>query len=151
MRYFLYLRVLGHAVSALTKSLNSGDDRPTLLTKDGRVFDANQIAFQRRISLGMPIKEAKVILQGEARVLEYKPEQLEEAQQQFLNPCLIYSDRIQAINASEALVDLSAHPEPLDIACSLLRHIHRELSCPIVAGIAPTTWLAQRSSRLCET
>lgn len=151
MHYFLYLRVLGHNVSELARTLNAREDRPILLTKDGRVFDANSLAFHHHISLGMPIKEAKVILQGDAQVLEYQPEQLEEAQRQFLDPCLIYSDRIHAPNTAEASIDLSPHPNPHEIVASLLNHLHRELNCPIKAGIAPTSWIATRSAKLCET
>jgi hypothetical protein len=150
VQYFLYLRIVGLCAEVALRTQERGEDCPCVVHHEGAVYDTNAIALKRHVTLGMPLKEAKVILQGDGAFLEYKPEQFETARDSLLTPCLMFSDGIQAGLAGEGLVDLSGHPQPLDIASLLLSQIHHDIKFPIIAGIAPSVWLARKAATVCD-
>jgi hypothetical protein len=148
MHYFLSIRTVGacaqHALGELSPQT------PLIVHTDGTVYDLNPPAAKAQIPLGLPLKEAKVILQNRAQYIEYLPERFQSVAKSLLEPCLNYCNSVQAMQAAEALVDLTPHPDPLDIATRLLHDLAHELQVPIKAGIAPAVWIAKASAQFCD-
>lgn len=151
MHYFLFVRTVGLCARIALNSTEFGEDHPCIVHSEGKVWDTNQAATLNHISIGIPLKEAKMILQDRAVYVEYKPEKFEKVRDMVLEPCLKYSDHIQAELAGEGLIDLSSHPQPLEIAGLLLGDLHKSLGLPLFAGIAPSAWLARASAQMCHT
>ncbi|MBA4291897.1 hypothetical protein C0431_02905 [bacterium] len=148
MQYFLYVRAIG----LLTHSVPQNTERPLpcLIHHQDRVWDINPLAAEKHITIGMTLKEAKLILHGEAQILPLNTDQFRPCIAQLLHPCLKFSDHIQSTLPGEGFVDLTPHPEPLDIAGQLLGELHRTLQHPLLAGIAPACWIARESAQLCD-
>lgn len=150
MQYILFAHTVGLCAREALSQAGLGDDRPCLVHAGGVVVDVNAEALARRTTLGMPLKEAKTILRGDALAVDYVPERFEAVRAFWLEPCLTYSSLIQAERAGEALIDLSGHPDALGIAAALLSEVSARTALPLVAGIAPSVWLARASSVLCD-
>ncbi|MBX3114548.1 MAG: hypothetical protein KF836_08280 [Fimbriimonadaceae bacterium] len=150
MQYFLYLRAIGLCARVALQSQDREDEYPCIVHHSGIVYDANKAAQSRHVEIGIPLKEAKVILQSGAAFVEYKPELFESARELLLRPCLLFSDSIQAGRAGEGLIDLSIPLRPLEIAATLLNEVYREVQLPLIAGIGPSSWLARKSASTCD-
>ncbi|MFM9873660.1 MAG: hypothetical protein ACKVQS_09380 [Fimbriimonadaceae bacterium] len=150
MQYFLFTRVIGLCAKLALKSHDLSDDRPCVIHFNGRVIDANSAAHENHVPIGIPLQEAKVILQDRGVFVEYRPEDFVAARDSLLVPALKYSDRIQSGIAGEGFIDLSGHPQPVEIAAIFLREIHRDIKLPIFAGMASSLWLACISAQICD-
>ncbi|MBS1711061.1 MAG: hypothetical protein JSS71_04960 [Armatimonadetes bacterium] len=150
MQYILFARTIGLCAQEALRQSGLGDDRPCLIHSGGAVIDLNAAALARKATLGMPLKEAKTILRGDALCVEYVPEKFEPARDGWLEPFLVYSNLVQAGRAGEALADLAGHPDPVGIASLLLGDVYRGTGLPLLAGLAPSAWLARASARPCN-
>lgn len=67
----------------------------------------------------------------------------EKVSQQIYQIFLKYSNRVQAVSADEAFLDLSAYSDPEDIIAKLRRDIYDQTGCPASAGISHNLLLAR--------
>ncbi|MBX7132364.1 MAG: hypothetical protein K1X67_06775 [Fimbriimonadaceae bacterium] len=107
--------------------------RPTIVHHEKVVLDACPHAQGRGVRIGMSLSEAKATLY-EARFVPYKPEDFAEAREKWLLSCAEVSDVVEPLLDHEALIDLSGHPQPVEIADRLLRRLGAASSCG-VAGV----------------
>src|SRR5690606_27698394 len=138
MHYYVAIRIVGLCSQVAVESKGASSETACIVHDSGTVWDANCHALNRRIRLGMPLKEAKTILRDDALYVEYRPEDFETLRNSILEPCLNFTDRIEAGLAGEGLLDITSHPRPLEIAGFLFQDLYRKFKCKIVAGIAPS-------------
>ncbi|MDX2065847.1 MAG: hypothetical protein SFX74_08915 [Fimbriimonadaceae bacterium] len=115
-------------------------DRPFIVTHQKRVLDANLLARQRGIMPGMGESEARAVAE-DGYFLPYRDEDYRDAQRDWLDRCVPYSDVIQPLSPHRALVDLSDHPNPRDLAERMIYGIPGAR-----AGAAPNRWLAESAA-----
>ena len=119
------------------------DSRPLVVHHDGSVLDADTALLSQGVSLGGTLSEAKTILRDSARFVRYSEDDYVLARNHWLDFCLAYSDRIEHAMPHEAYIDLTGHPDPADLACSLVKSLGMPLEC----GLAPGKWVARLASQ----
>lgn len=134
----LYLRTLGL------------EDKAAVIYSGDRVLEVSDEARWQKVSTRISFKEAKLILQERGVYVEFEEEAFKEAAEKWLTLLLKFSTTIQPISPASAFVDLSAHPQPDDIAAQMLHELYQQERLPIRAGIAPARWLAVLAKRYCE-
>ncbi|MEZ0326355.1 MAG: hypothetical protein ACAH95_10655, partial [Fimbriimonas sp.] len=114
---------------------------PAIVVREKAVLDATPQAIALGVTLGMPFGLAKTLLSKGApegkRIVQWKPEDYEEAQERWLDACLPYTDVIEPIDQHEAFLDFSAHPSPEAVLDSL------KLPENASIGVAKVKWLAK--------
>lgn len=133
----IYLRALGLS------------DALAVVHHGNLVLDASVRAIERKVFHGMPLKEAKLLLGKDGIYCKYNQDDFQVDAEKWLSRLTKYSDRIQVLTQSSALLDLSLHPEPLEIATCLLYDLRAE-GLPIWAGIASLPYVAKLSSQFCD-
>lgn len=147
MHYFLFISVPG----IYCHSLQKGDPclalRPLVVHRDKFILDSNQAAKEQNVWRGMPLSEAKAILQ-DAQFVAWEEEPYREIQEAWLDLTCEISDVIEPCEQHSAWIDLSLQPDAETHAFKLVEQIrnHFGLSCRI--GMAGTKWLAKLA---CET
>ncbi|MCH7904121.1 MAG: hypothetical protein IH944_06080 [Armatimonadetes bacterium] len=144
MRYFLYLSLDQFYVRQHEAGL------ATVVHREGAVLDCCELARARGVRPGTPTSEAKAILREDARNIEYRLEQYTQARDRWLDICTLYSSSIEHESPATAWVDLSAHPEPVDISGRLISEVWMHTSCPISAGMASSKWVSVLAARPCD-
>lgn len=145
MHCFLFLRLDGFYARTLIKSDGSLSDRPLVLHRNKRVQDVNQLASDHMVYRGMPLAEAKAILQN-ASIIPWEPEPYREAQSEWLDVCTEFSDVIEPDEQHTAWIDLSMHPDPVLLAERLAETIGRKLELRVVSGLGNSKWIARLSA-----
>lgn len=115
-------------------------DVPQVVMKDHAVFDLNFAAYDRRVEIGMSLHQLRPLAPG-CLVQPWKPEPAKS--KTWLDACLPYSDRIEPRADHIALLDLTAHPDPFDIARRLVRRLDELPFGRLVYGLGPAVWIAQ--------
>lgn len=116
----------------------------------GAVLDCTAAARARRVRPGTTLAEAKAILRSDARYVEYREAEYVEERDRWLDLCLLYSSRIEHESPASAWVDLSQHPDPVDIAARLLGDVWRANGLALCAAIARSRWLAKLAALTCD-
>lgn len=123
-----------------------GKDIPKVVLRDDTVLDANAIARKRGIHRGILTKQARAIL-SEGEFIPWEEETYLRKQADWLDLCIAFSNVIEPADQHAAWIDLSAHPQPIDIADELFRTLQRATNLTISSGIASTKWLAQLAAK----
>jgi len=118
-------------------------DKAMVVHRDGFVLDACEKASLRGVAEGMSLHEAKALLREDGLYRPFEAEDYAEARERWLNLCLEFSDGIEPDLPGSAYIDLSAHPEPVDIANRLLTALNR----PFRAALADAKWVARLAAR----
>lgn len=138
MHYILYLRLPGF----YARSFSGEGMGPIVIYRDKRVLDANGAAMAKQIFRGMPLVEAKSIL-DRAQWVPWREDDYREAQVAWLDQCAIFSDSIQPEEQHTAWVDLSGHPDPKSLAIRLSETL------PVAeVGAGPSRWMARLASEV---
>jgi nucleotidyltransferase/DNA polymerase involved in DNA repair len=117
-------------------------NRPLVVHREKRVLDVDALAESLGIAPGMPLGEAKAIGRGGAFVA-WEEEPYREEQERWLEVCAEFADVIEPVEQHEAFVDLSLHPEPLEVADVLASTIEQRLGYSCQFGVAPVKWIAR--------
>lgn len=141
MRYALFVRVHGLYVRELASVSLHGDTAPTVVHRDGLVLDASDDAALRGVVPGMPIGQARSLLSG-ARFVLFEPEFYRAAQRRWLDVLTPFTDALEPLSLHEAVLDLSGHPRPHEVARAALA-VLLEVEPRISAGAGPTGWIAR--------
>jgi DNA polymerase IV (DinB-like DNA polymerase) len=122
----------------------------TVVYGAGTVLDCCPSARARLIRPGTPLAEAKTILRGEGRFVEFRETDYTADRDRWLDVCLLYSSRVEHETPASAWIDLSRHPTPLEIAGRLLADVWHSNALPVRAAIAPARWVAKIAARPCD-
>lgn len=145
MHYIVYVELQGFYVRAI--GMQEG---LAAVHAKGRIIDSSAEARAHQVTEGLSLNEAKLLLRDRGVFIEYQRSDYTRDAARWLDRLLTYTGAIQPISPAGALVDLSAHPRPSQIAALMLSDLHREEKLPIRAGIAPNAWLAARAAELCS-
>jgi len=137
MSSILWLELEGFYASQQPSS-----DLPLLIVRDGLVLDGNALARSRGVRPGMPLRQAKAIV-IQSRTVPWKAG---DYSTDWLDLCTDYSGVIEPLDQHCAAIDLSRHPDPLDIAEQLVQRVSRETGLHVVFGHAPSKWIAELSA-----
>ncbi len=121
-------------------------DMPHVVYRDGAVLDANKAARLRGVQAGIPLRQAKAILQGGV----FKPwhhEDYEDRHRAWLDLCIDYTGVIEPADQHSAWLDLSLHPNPVDVAESLVRTLSRKVGLKVRYGTAPSKWISYLAAK----
>lgn len=116
----------------------------------GRVLEADATAQSRQVRPGTLLSEAKAVLQGQGRFVEYREEAFQEARDVWLDVCLEFSGAVEPGLAGEAWVDLSPHPDPVGTAHELAARLIESTGLTVQAGLAPAKWVARLAAGVCD-
>ena len=119
---------------------------PQVVLRDRRVLDANLPAYERGIVPGMDLPTVRN-LASECIRTPWREEDFRERQHQWLDLCVPFSGEIEPIDGHIAAIDLSSHPQPLDIARRLIQLLRDKVSLPLHYGVASTKWLARLAAQ----
>lgn len=136
MHYIFSISRLGFYTEAMGEGC-------TVVSYEGKVLDASASALSMGVKVGSQISEAKAVVRSEGRFVPFVFDDFRAARDEWLDKCLSYSDRIESPMPHEAYIDLTGHPRPSEAASSLLQ----ELGGDMVAGLAPSKWLARLAAR----
>jgi nucleotidyltransferase/DNA polymerase involved in DNA repair len=119
---------------------------PQIIHRGEVVLDANASARKRGIYPGLLTKQARAIL-NEGEFIAWEEEFYLRKQADWLDLCAAYSNVIEPADQHAVWIDLSAHPQPVDIADELFRTLHRATQLTISSGLGSTKWLAQLAAK----
>lgn len=121
-------------------------DQPQVVVRDRLVLDANAAARSHKIEPGMGVPLVRTLCPGCLHKAWLESDTTEK-QSQWLDVCVSFSDRIEPIDGHIAAVDLTGHPDPLDIASRLNSRLMKELPHRLSYGFGPVKWLARLAMR----
>lgn len=117
------------------------DGRPLVVLRDKVVLDCDQPASSRGVQVGMTQREAKSVL-FDGRFEQWDVDEFREAQAAWLDACCEFSDAVEPVDQHMAFVDLSLHPDPVDILQQMAYQVGYVSGCRVVSGCARVKWLA---------
>ncbi|CAN5523909.1 hypothetical protein BH11ARM1_BH11ARM1_14620 [soil metagenome] len=126
--------------------VNPSISDPEVVVRDRHVLDANLSAYERGVVPGMDLPTVRNLASG-CILTPWQEENFVERQQKWLDLCVPFTGEIEPIDGHIAALDLSGHPQPLDIARRLIEHLQDKVNLPLRAGIASTKWLARLAAR----
>ncbi len=148
MHYILHVQVPGFYVRALEQADPSLRTAALVVHRENAVLDVNVRAAYARVAPGMSLAEAKLLVRdGVFRAWgeeDYRP-----AQAEWLDVCAEHSSVVEPGEQDEAYLDLSAHPEPLDVAICLARDLRERQGIHARLGMARVKWLAKLACSEC--
>lgn len=106
------------------------------------VLDANAEARRKGIAPGMRAPQVRS-LHRECKLLNWNPDDFQAKSESWLKRCLPFSGRIEVLDQHCAAVDLSGHPQPIDIAHRLVGALERQPFGVLKYGAGPSKWVAQ--------
>lgn len=116
-----------------------------VVVKEGVILDVDLECMARGITAGMPLKKARALVEG-LQTYNYSPDEFVDARANWLEKLVLYTGKIEVVADHYAVLDLSQHPQPVEIA-SHLAHSLKE-SYEVRWGGADTRWVAELSCRL---
>ena len=143
MRYLADILIDGFYV----QSLASGPGDVAIVHREGKVLDLTQAAHERGVRLGMALPEAKVVLAGDGWTFDWQEENFRAARDRWLEVVSEFTDAIEPLDQHEALVDLSDHPRPREMAERLRETLSQRLGLKVRVGLAGCRWIARRAAR----
>ncbi|RYG39140.1 hypothetical protein EON81_01785 [bacterium] len=141
MHYFLCVRIDGFYARELQTQRDDLEHKPLVVHRAGRVIDASDEASIAGVGRGMPLQQAKALL-ASGVFIQHEPDAFRAAQKSWLDLLVPFSDAIEPLNQDEAIIDLSAHPRPSEIAdvlvSALANHQPR-----VLTGAGSAKWTAR--------
>lgn len=122
---------------------DNATDRPQVILHNHSVVDMNRVAAQRGVTLGMRKHQFRALLE-DPLLGERTPNPAR--QESWLQVCLPYSGVIQPFAENCAAIELSRHPMPFDLAMRLCQDLQKLDYGDLIAGVAPSVWLARLAS-----
>lgn len=120
--------------------------QPQVLLFKDRVLDACALARKRGVMPGLAAREAKTLLREPLAFRQYEDADFRDRRNAWLNLCLTSVDSLQALLAHQALLDFSAHPDPVGVGMELVFALRRRGYNPRI-GWGPSPWVARRCAR----
>lgn len=140
MHYFLWLSLEGFYAGGL------GAEAPGIVTRGKAVLDANREARRRGVRPGLTVRQARALVEGCVAV-PWVAEDYEKAQRAWLDLCADFTGTIEPEDQHAATLDLSGHPNPVDVAERLIRRLIERTDLSVRYGLAPGKWIAKLAAR----
>lgn len=142
MHYFVFIEIQGLYCTSLERQHCDWAETPLVIHCDKIVIDSNLAAKKANVWNGMPLSEAKAILEN-GRFISWEEEPFRQIQTEWLDILCEFSDVIEPKRQHDAWIDLSQHPDPEEIAFKVLQRIESKLNLQVRMGMAKTKWLAE--------
>jgi hypothetical protein len=114
---------------------------PVVVTKNKTVLDLNLAAAKRRVDAEMSARDAKASLMG-GIFREWDAKEFRQAQRDWLDFAVDFSDVVEPDEQHSAWVDLSKHPDPIATYRAMLEAIPHSNG-----GLSPTKWLSKLAAK----
>ena len=137
MSYFLWVEIEGFYVEHYDIR-----EQPLIVEREKVVLDANALARQRGVRLGMEVRQAKAVV-SECVVQNWEPELYQPRRNAWLDVCTNFTGVIEPIDQHIAALDLSGHPNPLDVTEQIVRDLVSKTKLNVHYGAAPSVWIAK--------
>lgn len=118
---------------------------PEVAIHEKKVVDLNFAARVRGASVGMFLQHILPLI-PDCQVRQFSPSPTR--QKAWLNRLLSFTDTIQPFDCHSAAVDLSAHPDPSDIAGKIVQKLTTDPFGFLNYGTGPSLWIAQLATQL---
>ena len=141
MHYFLCVRLESFYARELVRKVPDLGDSTFVVTDKGYVLDASDDALSRGVVSGMSVSQAKALLTS-ARFIERKIDDFRNAQREWLDTLVPFSDTIEPLDQHEAIVDLSGHPRSQEMANWAIQALSNH-SPRVVTGYGESKWIAR--------
>jgi len=128
------------------QSVSSGDCPPLIVHRDKAVFDC-VLPGQQVIRCGTPLGVARTLC-PEAQCLVYRASEFSAAHTLWLDSLLVYCDSIECHDQHAASMDLSNHPDPMDISAQIVENLFTQHGWKAQSAIAPIKWVAQLATKI---
>lgn len=143
MHYIAYVSLQGLYASEASARLSWPDAKPLVVIRDSTVIDLNRAAIAAGCSLGMGKLEVTAVLADSTCITNFVREEVLQVRDRWLTACTEFSDIIEPEDCHSAFIDLSRHPNALDIARSLKRSIEQATSLEVRLRISSAKWLSK--------
>ena len=144
MDYVIYCQLQNFYVNLLGLPI----DRPCTVIRNQFILDSNPLAQKRGVVPGLPLSQARTILREEGIYRQLSPEEGESEQKRWLELATLFTGVIEPTDRHAAYLDLSAHPNPLDVAHTFLDQLEKQSGCTVRFGAGHAKWLAKLSTEL---
>lgn len=119
--------------------------KPEVTVLKKKVVDLNFAAKSQGITHGMLLQHVLPLIPGcHIKQLSLDPSR----QEAWLNRLLAYSDKIEPLSFHSSVVDLSAHPDPTDIAGKIITKLTKSSFGYLRYGVGPSVWIARLAAKL---
>ena len=135
--YLLWVEMEGFYVDH-----HESTDKPLIVAREKIVLDANLIARKRGVRLGMEVRQAKAVV-TDCVVKLWEPERYHARRNQWLNVCTDYTGVIEPLDQHIAALDLSGHPNPLDVTERMVRELVGKIKLNVHYGAATSVWISK--------
>ncbi|MEA2552726.1 MAG: polymerase [Fimbriimonadaceae bacterium] len=142
MHYILHLVLEGF----FARRCDPDRRNPIAIVRDGLVLDVNLASRKRGMSVGMETRTARAVAH-DAEFIEWEEDLYEDDQRQWLDLCTDFTGIIEPEDQNSVFLDLSGHPNPVDVSEKLVRTLVKETGLHVRYGAAPSKWIAKLSSR----
>ncbi|HVT13005.1 MAG TPA: hypothetical protein VHE55_12140 [Fimbriimonadaceae bacterium] len=120
--------------------------QPVIILREQIVLDANDAALARGIQCGISQRQARAILHGGIFKL-WQADEFEERRRAWLDLCVDFTGVIEPADQHCAWLDLSLHPNPVDVAERLIRVLAQATGLAVAYGAAPSKWIARLAAK----
>lgn len=141
MHFFLCIRLEAFYVKELVQKTPALAEETLVVLEEGRVLDVSDDARLRGVVPGMPKSQAKALIRG-GRFIDREKDDFVRASRAWLDRLIPFTDAIEPIDQHEAVIDLSRHPRPEDLASLALAAV-AESNPRTVSGAGCSKWLAR--------
>jgi DNA polymerase-4 len=139
MRYLVWVELDGFYASVFSESA------PLIVVRDRQVLDANPMARHRGVAVGQGERQAKALVDG-LIARPWQADRYAELRNAWLDVCTEFTGVIEPEDQHAASLDLSGHPDPLDVAERMVRALTRLGMGHVRYGIAPSKWIAHMAA-----
>lgn len=143
MHYIQHVALEGFFVQIIAP----GRPGPIAIVRDKVVIDVDPVARQRGIRPGMEKRTARAVAH-ETKFFVWEEDAFEEAQAKWLDLCTEFTGIVEPEEQNSAYLDLSSHPNPIDVSEKLVRTLAQETGLKIIYGSSCSKWIAKLASRL---
>jgi nucleotidyltransferase/DNA polymerase involved in DNA repair len=141
MHYFTCVRLESFYARELIRLLPDLESTTFVVLDSGLVLDASDDAISRGVAYGMPASQAKALLSS-ARFIERNPDDFRQAQLDWLDALIPFSDVLEPLDQHEAVIDLSDHPRAQEMETRAIEAL--SLHAPrVLTGFGESKWIAR--------
>jgi DNA polymerase-4 len=112
------------------------------VVRDKTVLDVSQAAKRMGVRPGMDVPQLRS-LAPDCRMHDWHAEEYAERQRAWLDICAEFTGILEPIDQHIAALDLTDHPNRLDITDRLIRDLVKAVRRPLKYGSAPSKWIAK--------
>lgn len=127
-------------------SLGLNGEQPAIIHRNKRVLDLNAAASSRGLERSAGLPEAKAMFGREGMYVEWEEDAYLADRNDWLDVVTQFADVIEPVDQHQCFVDLSAHPDPGDVAEQIQAALKAQTGLEACIGMASCRWIAQVES-----